>query len=290
METQNLSIASARSIVDANFVHRTSVNWADGSEFSPSMHFLYYQAEGIRSMEDWEESYEMAPGDVILFYGGRRYTSWRPPHGYRAMNILFQPVAEDRCEPGRLQSPAPPPDRCLAIQSRIPTHGDPGIRERFADIVQLTHSSMALRRRRAATLLEDLLIELTLRSSPLPQRWNAPVEYAVSFINRNLDRKIEIDELAGLVHLSRRSLTRRFREATGRSIAAYHLEKRVALACSLFKTHPDISLQEVADTLGFYDAFHFSRTFRQHVGRTPTDYRRGIPAVTPAKGSQSPRA
>ncbi len=278
METIRLSIACCRTIVDANFVHRVHVNWRPGLLFQPRAHFLYYQLAGDRNMEDWEGRFDMNPGDVILFYGGRAYASFPPASGYRAMNILFAPVPDDRWQPGRPAGPADGAgDACaneLSLASRVLTGGDPAIRERFAEVVQLTHSPIPLRRRKAEALLQDLLIELALRSQAPAGRWSAPIEYAIGFIDKNLDRKLRIDELADLVDLSRRSLTRRFRRATGRSIHEYHQAKRIALAVSLLKTHPDITLREVADTLGFYDEFHLSRAFRQHVGVSPAAFRR----------------
>ncbi len=228
-------------------------------------------------MEDREGSFAIRPGDIILFQPGHSYGSPRPPGPYRAMNILFPPLPGDECRlglPTKAEYSAPGEDRIL-IRSRIITENDPALREKFSAVVQLHHSPRPLRRRRAIALLEDLLLELALRSDPQVGRGGQPAEYAIGFLDRNLNRQVGLDELADLTDLSRRTLTRLFRQATGLSIRQYHLAKRLDLAGSILLTHPDITLAEVAETLGFHDAFHLSRAFRQHTGISPDAYRRG---------------
>lgn len=272
METHHLSISHSRRIVSAHFVHRIRPNWPQKGAFCPSQHFLYYQVEGVRTMEDEEGPFALNPGDAILFFKGNAYPSYRPPGSYRAMNVLFTSLDTDTTRTGKPVVRGLVKEDMLAIASRIPTGGDPMIRARFSEVVQLSNSPLPLRRRKASALLEDLLIDLAMRSDPSEQPWGPLVEYVLGFMDRHLDRKLSIDELADLVGISRRSLTRRFRRATGRSITAYHLEKRVAVAASMLRIHPDITLREVADTLGFCDEFHFSRTFRKHMGVSPRDF------------------
>ena len=247
-------------------------NWPQKGLFNPSQHFLYYQVDGTRVMGDGEGPFELNPGDVILFFRGNAYPSYRPPRPYRAMNILFEPSDADTTRTGKPVVRGLVNEDMLAVASRIPTGGDPMIRARFSEVVQLANSPLPLRRRKASALLEDLLIDLAMRSDPSEQPWGPLVEYVLGFMDRHLDRKLSIDKLADLVGISRRSLTRRFRRATGRSITVYHLEKRVAVAASMLRIHPDITLREVADTLGFCDEFHFSRTFRKHMGVSPRGF------------------
>ncbi|MBN1673373.1 MAG: helix-turn-helix transcriptional regulator [Kiritimatiellae bacterium] len=235
--------------------------------FRPEVHFLYYQSEGLRIMEDRDESFEMRPGDVILFYGGSAYVSYGPPKPYRAMNVLFAPVSADRCLRGA--DAGETASGRIRMLSRLRTDRDPAIRQLFEETVLHAHSASRLRRAKASALLSQLLIELAMRSTPSRAGPPAQVEYALDHLERHLDRSVNLDELAALVGLSRRTLTRRFRGATGKSIAKYHLDARLRLAASILKTNPDIRLHEVAGTLGFYDEFHFSRAFKRHFGLSP---------------------
>jgi len=271
MEAIRLDISRPRTIREANIVHRTPTNWPEIGIFRPVTHFLYYHQEGRRCMEDREEQFDLEPGDLVLFFAGCEYVSHRPPGPYRAMNILFAPLPSDMLAPGS-RPPAATPDT-VVLRGRLRTGQDPWIRERFAEVVHLVHAREPLRRRRASTVLEELLLECALRAEARPERWSAPVEYVAGFIERHLDRRLALDELADLVALSRRSLTRRFREAMGCSVQAFQMEKRLALAASILKTHPDMALREIAATLGFYDEFHLSRAFRQRWGQSPAAFR-----------------
>jgi len=76
--------------------------------------------------------------------------------------------------------------------------------------------------------------------------------------------------------LSRRLLTSGFREATGMSVRQYQLELKTRLARMDLRRTPDIGLGELARFPGFYDEFHFSRTFKQRTGVSPSEFRRGL--------------
>jgi len=275
MESFWLALSGLRTIEDAHFVRREASALPVRSVFEPRLHFLYYQREGERRMDDGEGSFAMLPGDVILFCGGRGYGSYRPTTGYRAMNIQFSVDPSDRHSIGA-NLPAASASNAIWLLSRVRTGDEPAIRQLFEDVVAHAQSASALRRLKGRVLLSELLVELALRSAPQGTgTWLGRVEYAVQQLERHPDRKIDIDELAKLVGLSRRTLTRRFRESTGKSVQQYHLDMRLRLATSILKGNPDITLREVADTLGFYDEFHFSRTFKRHLGMSPAAFRAG---------------
>ncbi len=269
METFRLILDHPRRLVDANFVHRHVGELGRLTTFTPRTHFLYFHLEGERYMGDAEEEFEIRPGDVILFHGNRAYDSYRPTTSYRAMNLLFEPEDADEWRPGREIEDWDENDRRLPLLGRLHVGNAPAFRTRFEETVLLCHSPAPLRRRQAAALLETILIDLAARSRPTSSRHRATVDFLVGYIEKNLEQKLDLDELADLVGMSRRNLTRRFREATGRSIQAYQLERRLRLAMSILATHPEITLAEVANMLGFYDAYHFGRLFKRQIGIAP---------------------
>jgi len=285
METIYLAAGDVRPVRDANFVARRPDAFPRLSTFSPPRHFLYYQREGLRVMEDVEEPFEMRAGDVVLFFRGNRYPSHRPATPYRAMNILFEPSTADRVVTGR--PAARPGDGEIALASRVSTGRDPMMRQLFEDIVLLSHSTSALKRHKAAALLRALLLELAIRSSPERRTGDGRVEYAIDIIERSLDRRVDVDDLARQVGMTRRTLTRQFRQTTGSSIAQFQLDARLRLAASILDTSPDITLREVSDTLGFYDEFHLSRSFKKRFGRSPRQHRRRPRSTRGAKRRRS---
>lgn len=49
------------------------------------------------------------------------------------------------------------------------------------------------------------------------------------------------------------------------------------MACELLD-QSDASVQSVADACGFQNPFHFSRSFKSHIGMTPRAYRKAVKA------------
>ncbi len=82
------------------------------------------------------------------------------------------------------------------------------------------------------------------------------------------------EDLAALCGVSPNQLIRRFNSALGMTPARYGLERRVAIAAQHLIT-TDLSLEAIAERLGFVDRYHLSRVFSRHLGITPAAYRKG---------------
>jgi len=267
-----LDLSRTRRIVNANFVRRMPNAFPPRATFRPRTHFLYCQGAGRRRMADGPDEFLMQPGDVLLFAAGRGYLSLRPETPYRAMNILFEPEEDD----GVL--PTPPIDQpskhTVVVRTHLACRREPAVLKLFEEIVFLARSSSRLRALKAAVLLGHLLVELGQRSIQVRRERSGAIDYAAGLVERRLNRAIPLDELASQVGLSRRALTRRFRQETGRSIVEFQMEARIRMALSLLDMHPTLRLRELADTLGFCDEYHFSRTFKKRIGESPAAYRR----------------
>jgi len=86
---------------------------------------------------------------------------------------------------------------------------------------------------------------------------------------------ITIDEAAAIVHMSKPSFMRCFREVTGQSFVTYLNQFRVAKAEELL-TNPDISIAAVAQAVGFADQSYFGRVFRTMTNLTPRQFKRQV--------------
>jgi transcriptional regulator GlxA family with amidase domain len=99
------------------------------------------------------------------------------------------------------------------------------------------------------------------------------VKKAQDFIENNFRDKITIDELSSQVALGRRSLERRFKEATCNTIAEYVQRVKVEAAKKWFETSRK-SITEVMFDVGYSDTKAFRGTFKKITGMTPVDYRK----------------
>ena len=94
-------------------------------------------------------------------------------------------------------------------------------------------------------------------------------------LRRDLRATPKLDQIAKRLGVSPRTLTRRFKNATGSSIGQYLQQLRLDEAQSLLR-RTNLSITEVCLAVGINDASHFARTFRQHVGLTASAYRTAV--------------
>lgn len=90
---------------------------------------------------------------------------------------------------------------------------------------------------------------------------------------RMSERTMTPQAVAREVGLSYENFRKKFTAQVGESPGHYQKRRRVEHACAAIYqgTH---SFKALADDLGFCDVFHFSKTFRQVVGETPSQFRR----------------
>jgi LacI family transcriptional regulator len=98
------------------------------------------------------------------------------------------------------------------------------------------------------------------------------VAAAVKFIREHRARPINVKDVLEQVPVSRRSLYRKFRDATGRSLAEEIRLAHIQQAKRLLST-TDWPVSRVADASGFSGATRFGIVFRRATGLTPTQYR-----------------
>ncbi len=95
---------------------------------------------------------------------------------------------------------------------------------------------------------------------------------AISRLETNYGDEVELDDLAEIAHMSKRSFMRTFLAATGQSPIAYLIQIRVNRAADRLRS-TDEPITDVAFSCGFQDSNYFARQFRQVMGVTPRDYR-----------------
>ncbi|BDZ66419.1 helix-turn-helix domain-containing protein [Agromyces mangrovi Wang et al. 2018] len=91
-------------------------------------------------------------------------------------------------------------------------------------------------------------------------------------IELHLSDPVSTTELADRLGVSASTLARRFKAATGVTIAAYAARQRVERAARLLAT-TNQSVRDIALFVGYDDANYFVKVFRAEHGMTPTAYR-----------------
>lgn len=122
------------------------------------------------------------------------------------------------------------------------------------------------------------LRELLAREGEAHSGWamavrDAPVRQAMALMHADCARNWTLDELAREVGLSRTGLAERFRKAMGDTPLSHLRTLRMQKAMQLL-SETERPLDQVAEAVGYSDAFGFSKVFKREVGVSPRDFRR----------------
>lgn len=83
-------------------------------------------------------------------------------------------------------------------------------------------------------------------------------------------------ETARMSGLGYESFRKAFKSATGESPVRFRSRMRISQAKMLLQ-RTDLSLEAIAHSLGYCDAFHLSKAFKKETGSSPRDFRNGSP-------------
>lgn len=109
-------------------------------------------------------------------------------------------------------------------------------------------------------------------STPRLWTYDERLEKVLRFIHDNVYDDIDVDDLAEVACITKPYLIRLFRTELGISPLQYINRKKIERSQLLLLTE-ELSVKEIAYTLGFNDHSYFIRLFRKKVGLTPQEYR-----------------
>lgn len=89
----------------------------------------------------------------------------------------------------------------------------------------------------------------------------------------HLSEPLSLDAMADVARMSRRTFTRRFREATGMTVNKWLSAERIGRAQQLLET-TDLSIEQVAAEAGFGTSLSLRQHFASQLRTSPSSYRR----------------
>ena len=101
---------------------------------------------------------------------------------------------------------------------------------------------------------------------------NKKMLLVLEYISQNLTGSIKIKDLTQIANLSERAFRHAFLQFTGKSPKQYIEDKILNSAQELLK-NTDLTVKEVAFSLGYEDPYYFSRAFKKKYGTAPREYR-----------------
>ena len=98
------------------------------------------------------------------------------------------------------------------------------------------------------------------------------IKKAQEFIERNVQNKITVDQLASMLLLGRRNLERRFKKATSNTVVEYIQRVKIEAAKMSLESSRE-NINEVMYNVGYADPKAFRITFKRITGLSPIQYR-----------------
>jgi YesN/AraC family two-component response regulator len=103
---------------------------------------------------------------------------------------------------------------------------------------------------------------------------NDIVHKAKRYLLEHIQETISVEDVAQKVHINPQYLMRLFKKDTGISILEFVTQKRIEIAKELLES-TDLSINRVADSVGYGNYSYFTKIFKRETGLTPSEYRDG---------------
>lgn len=94
----------------------------------------------------------------------------------------------------------------------------------------------------------------------------------VRYIQKNYSKPVSNETIAEIFHFHPVYMNRIFKKQTGISVHAFLVNYRIEMAMNILRTK-NVSVSDVAYSVGFSDVVHFIKCFKKHTGKTPLGYR-----------------
>ena len=104
------------------------------------------------------------------------------------------------------------------------------------------------------------------------QRMSAITDYTMA----NFDQQITLNKIASVANLTPNAFCKYFKKRTNKSYFTFLNELRIARACQLLQSSPDLSVSDIAEIVGFNNLSNFNRQFKRIKKETPSLFRAAV--------------
>ncbi len=105
------------------------------------------------------------------------------------------------------------------------------------------------------------------------KNYSTLVRKVVDYINLNLINDLSVQNLADLFYVSPTYLTRIFKKEVNYSIVEYINKQKIRRSTLLLKDS-NLPINQISQIVGINDFNYFSRLFKKHMNKTPSQYRK----------------
>ena len=99
------------------------------------------------------------------------------------------------------------------------------------------------------------------------------MEEAVKYIEKHYTEDVSLNQLAKKYHFEVSHFSRLFKKYTGETYSEYIIKLRIELS-KRYLTESELSIEEIAEKVGYNSSKHFRGQFKKCTGKTPGAYRK----------------
>ncbi len=208
---------------------------------------IHYVASGKGVFKKNGQTYEVTPGQAFIINKGEKYYYCSSPENpWHYYWLVFEPgIFEEKFK-------------------------------QISPVVDIKDSSVftnAIKRVEAGTLTTMYVTaQILLLCDQLFGEQSVVIDYAVqvsNYINSNYMRKIKVEDMAQILGLDRRYLSKYFKKKYGVSIKQYIVDLRFKKAKEFLEKGK--SVKETASLVGYSDPYAFSKMFKNIYGVSPSE-------------------
>ena len=121
-------------------------------------------------------------------------------------------------------------------------------------------------------IVYQLVSRFLKESRPKDEVSDDRIQKVMSYVRKNLDKKLDINTLAEMSYLSKDHFIRVFKKESGETPMNHIISRKLERAMLILATK-DTPVKTIAFNLGFEDHSYFNRLFKSRLGITPQQYR-----------------
>ena len=260
-----LDNSAKRTVTTCNFNRHTNAKHPDRIMCE---HDLVYIREGQWKIAQDGIEYLVVPGDVILLQAGHHHYGTEPCiSSVKTCFIHFSAHTTDQVEDVNESNAG-----FWRFPIVVHCKNNPMVGLFIERIIYSYWSDSLYAADKAAAYLSILLSEIS-ETSGFEGKQSSMISDIKKRIKTTPERFIGIEEFATDYHCSIRTISSKFKEATGCSLHAWQIREKCYMAEELLKSEPATTLKEIAAIFGFYDEYHFNKCFKKIIGHTPKRFK-----------------
>lgn len=237
-------------------------------------HAIVFVCSGRWHVMDQDKTYNLKTGDVLFLHSGMH--ELRVSECSEDFSFFFIHFTRVDCDAvlDADEEEAYNQDNTYLIDTVVHCAERGTAYRDFENVVNTYWSSRDDKLVRLNILLDLLINDVAHANRKDYQPGNENIERVLRTFRISSDRFFRVEEAAQIAGMSTRSLSEWFKRATGQSVYRYQINFKLELAYKLLQRQPGHTMQEVANIFGFYDAFQFSKLFKQKYGYPPKELRK----------------